>query len=343
MKKLIFVILAVFLLMCGCENSEVCEVGENWRITKNTIGNSSTYDYIICDNDDNVILKGESKQKPEITVDGYSYICIYIGDSSEYTVQYVCPYSDLVSEVFENPLAWGNGDIAVISDSEIIIRSALGTGSRSYELPLSENMTAGKAILGAAFDEYADNLIVIYVPANDNKHCTAVLPVNLLDWENNPIDRFYDKYAIEAFSTLDEAVAAMCEKEIWKAEFDNAYQMLRGMANPKVDSLQDDIDDSVEEFEEYVKAYAEIYMAYEWSDAYFSDCLGWSDEIFYGTGASGAATACEAELYRQATLDLYRMMNDRFASVDEAFVFDEHKYLCALSEAGISVTRKNEN
>ncbi len=344
MKRVILILLAGLLLLCGCESgksSEVCEEGEYWKIIKNS---NQSYDYIIFNNDGEIILENESKTKPEISVEGYSNICIYIDNSSEYTVQYACPYSDSVSEVFKNPLAWNSGEVALISENEegkpiIKIQSSLGSYTRSYELSLSEDMSPDKAILGAAFDEYADNLTVIYISEN-NKHCTAVLPVNELDWENNPIDRFYDKYTIEAYSTPEEAAAAACERDIWKAEFDNAYQMLRGMANPKFDSLQDDIDDSAKAFEEYVKIYSDLYMAYEWSSAYQSNGSEWADDIFYGTGASGAALACEAELYRRATLDLYRMMNDRFESVDEAFIFDEQEYLDYLCNAYLTVVNK---
>ncbi len=337
MNRVIVLMIAAAFLLCGCGKTEISEEGEFWKITEITSGNKTSYDYIIYNNDNSVLLEGESKEKPQITLENYSDICVFIGNGTEYTVQYVCPYSDSISEVFKNPLAWENGEVAVISDSEIIILSSLGSSSRSYNLPLSGNMSSEKAILGAAFDEYADNLTVIYI-SEDNKTRTAVLPVNLLDWENNPIDRFYEKYTIEALSTPEMSVAAMCERDIWKAEFDNAYQMLRGMANPKFPSLQDDIDYSAEAFEEYVRAYADLYMAYEWSSAYYSDGTEWADDIFYGTGASGAAFECEANLYRRATLDLYRMMNDRYTSVDEAFVFNEEEYLNYLyNEAHLNV------
>lgn len=165
-----------------------------------------------------------------------------------------------------------------------------------------------------------------------------MLPINTFNWEDNPIDRFYDKYTVETYSTPESASAAWCKKEIWKAEFENAYQMLRGMANPKIDSVQTDIDDSAKTFEEYVEAYSSVYMAYDWSNAFYNDGVEWSDEIFYGTGASGAAAECEAGLYRQATLELYRMINDRFTSVDEAFAFDEQEYLQYLcDEIGLNV------
>ncbi len=342
MKKVIFVLITAAFLLCGCGKTEVCEEGEFWKITQATNGSKTTYDYIIYDDDGNILLEKESKTKPRITLAEYSNICIHIGDSAEYTVQYVCPYTGSISEVFKNPVAWGSRYVAVIGKSEegvpvIAIRSSQGSSLREYKLPLSNEMTPEEAIIGAAFDRYDDHLTVIYVSEN-NYRCTAVLPVKLLDWENNPIDRFYDKYTIEAFSTPEEAAAAACERDIWKAEFDNAYQMLRGMANPKFPSLQDDIDDSAEAFEQYVKVYADLYMAYEWSSAYHNDGTEWADDIFYGTGASGAAFACEAELYRQATLDLYRMMNDRFESVDEAFIFDEQEYLDYLrNEAYLNV------
>ena len=330
MKKLIFVLIVTAFLLCGCGRTEVSDEGRFWKITEITNGSKTTYDYIIYDDNSNTLLEGESKDKPQITLENYSDICIYIGNSTEYTVQYVCPYSDSVSEVYENPLAWESGYVAMSGkeavEPVITVRSALGTSSRIFELPLSESTTPEKSIIGAAFDEYADNLTVIYISDN-NKKCISVLPVQMLDWENNPIDRFYRKYTIEALSTPEEAAAAACERDIWKAEFDNAYQLLRGMANPKFPSLQDDIDDSAEAFEKYVSAYADLYMAYEWSSAYHNDGAEWADDIFYGTGASGAASACKAELYRQATLDLYKMMNDRFESVDEAFIFDEQEYL----------------
>ncbi len=347
MKRVIFALILMILLLCGCRSSETCEEGEFWKIKQISSGNKETYDYIIYNNDREILLEGESKVKPLITFKEFSNICIYIDDSAEYTVQYVCPYSDSVSNVYENPLAWGNGYVAIIGRNEegesvLTVKSSLGTDSRDYKLLLCADMPIEDAILGAAFDKYDENLTVIYI-SEDNKHCTAVLPIDLHDWENNPIDRFYDKYMVETYSTPETAAAAYCEKEIWKAELENAYQLLRGMANPKVESLQHDIDESAKAFEEYVEAYGEIYMAYEWSSAYQNDGVEWSDDIFYGTGASGEASACKAKLYRQATLDLYRMMNDRFESVDEAFIFDEQEYLNFLRKNSYLNVINNEN
>ncbi len=342
MKKVIFVLIAIAFLLCGCGKTKVSEEGEFWKITEITNGSKTSYDYIIYNNDNNILIEGESKEKPQITLENYSDICIFIGNSTEYTVQYACPYSDSVSKVYKNPLAWESGYAAVTAENEkgeyvVEIISCMGSETRSFKLPINENMNYKEAIIGAAFDEYADELTVIYISKN-NKPCAVVLPVRLLDWENNPIDRFYQKYTVEAYSTPEEAAAAACERDIWKAEFDNAYQMLRGMANPKFPSLQDNIDDSAETFEKYTEVYADLYMAYEWSSAYNNDGVEWADDIFYGTGASGAASACKAGLYRKATLDLYRMMNDRFESVDEAFIFDEQEYLDYLrNEAYLNV------
>lgn len=167
-KRVIFALMLMVSLLCGCGKSEVCEGGEYWEITKITDGSKITYDYIIYNNDGNVLLESESKIKPQITIDGYSNICIYIGNNSEYTVQYACPYSDSVSERFKNPLAWEGGYVAIIDKNKsgetvITVRSSLSDNeSQSYELTLSTDISHEEAILGAAFDEYADNLTVIY-------------------------------------------------------------------------------------------------------------------------------------------------------------------------------------
>jgi len=344
-KKALLALTLIVFILCGCEKHEVCQTGEYWQIIKNTTNSSITYNCTIFDTEGNVLLERKISSEPQISFYRY-YVRIYTADAAECTIQYVNVFDGIVSDVFKNPLAWSEFYVAepVQNQSgkwEIAVNNGFtGETIRSFELAIADNLPPEETIIGAAFDEYAENLTVIYISSEDNMHRTAVFPITLLNWENNPIDRFYNTFTVEAYDTISEQTEAFIYREAWLTEFNNALQMLSGMANPKIDSIQNDIDAIRENFAQYAESYSSLYAVYDWSDGFFSDGNELKDKITYGSGATAASLYCEAELYRQATLDLYRMMNDRFSDVDDAFVFDAQEHLARLSEAGISVSIK---
>ena len=333
------------IVFCGCERKRaVIETGEYWKIEQVNGFMSERYEYTVYDGNGEILLTDSTVgQPPEISLQDYFDVRIETSDGKTSTVRYVDTYSAKVSDVYE-PLAethslLGYGSyIALLAENDggkpvIVVRiPVVDHSTQTFELPFSEGIQPDSLIRGAAFDDDAGTLVVIYLSGEKQEETAAVLTIGRFDWSKNPIDEFYRKYYVEGGSTLSDQLVAGLYRDAWYNELEHAYQLLEEEANPQFEWIKEEIETSREAFMRFADAHAVMATSHDWSNAY--DDIGIGGSVHFGSGATEGTLLIEGELYRDQALRLYAMMEDSFESVDEAFAFDEAELLEKIKEVG---------
>lgn len=212
-----------------------------------------------------------------------------------------------------------------------------GATVREYALPFSRTAATADALIPyAALGRY--DLTVVFLNGEEAPEART-LPLYGLDWEDNPIDRFYQTYRVDWASTVEFRVFALADKTVWQAEAEHAYDLLEARGNFGFDAVAAE---TREAFFAYAERQAKLEAYYTTSNA-FGDDGGVSDALAGGSSLPGFQSANAADLYRAQALKLYGLLETDcgFAATDEAFVFDPDAYLTTLREdCGLTVVER---
>ena len=137
---------------------------------------------------------------------------------------------------------------------------------------------------------------------------------------NNPIDDFFKQeiYPNSGSTTVEINVNAMLYRDAWKAEMDNAHEMLLSRAH---EELKGYIEASQEQFITFCETEIEVAKSM-FSDGYETESGG---HVFYGSGAPANGNYAVAKLYKQRTFDLFYYLAN--IGEDIAFAFDKDVFL----------------
>lgn len=344
----IFSIIFIILTLSSCAVTEtVCEETEYWKITqKNGLFGIRAYEYSVFGVDGNALIDcARSDVKPEITMTNSYTVKICIDNKQHSTVQFAEIYGT-VSLVYENPLAVSEprytAYLAFLSSSdsgetELCLHSAYSPGQLiRHKLP--DIAQTDSPVISAAFDEHGENITVIYHALNRQEPVALTLPANRLNWQDNPISRFYERYTVDAPSTMQLNAHSMAYYMLWQREFEHGCELLRERSNFEyvnelVDILPDSLDSAAQDIG-IIDAY------FNNSNAFDEDFIE-GDNLLRGSAFSGEAWEASADFMEEAALWLYSLLEYEVSSADELFVFSEEDYVNYLTnEFGCTVEEK---
>lgn len=207
-------------------------------------------------------------------------------------------------------------DVIQIADRDRIYRYACNTDTHAYEL-----VSSGWA---------AEPEKVVYLD---------------IEWENNPIDSFFERYVLHesTSSNADMTAYEIARGDMWLAEVDNAYRLMKESINPnQSEEAQEKYAERLQQTYEDFLSYAENGTNIEALTA-ASNVFAINDDfdgVYAGTALSGYHSRLLADTYRAEALRMYGALEYVYdwadAEAEDIFVFDEEKLLAdAEDEYGI--------
>lgn len=134
---------------------------------------------------------------------------------------------------------------------------------------------------------------------------------------NNPIDEFFNKQAMNAYTTSAMSSSAYLYKEAWYNELVHVYSMLNDKAH---DELKPTIDQSLASIIENASCDGMIYSAVNASDAFGDEFGNISENITFGTISRSLKSMETAEILKNQTIKIQNYLIDKGENVE--FIFN---------------------
>ncbi len=166
---------------------------------------------------------------------------------------------------------------------------------------------------------------------------TASYYPHRVNWDNNPIDNFFEKYVLDesTSSNIDMTRYEMVRRDLWLIELKNAYRLMKESINPTLSAenrkqYSDAVDDSLKDFLAYVENGAYIEALTGATSVFTLE----DESISAGTALSGYHTRLEGDMYRAEALRIYSSVEYIYDFKDstDAFAFSESDFLPTVTE-----------
>lgn len=330
---------AVLLALLGAAvlpRETVLEERDHWTVSAVRQGLSAPlYDCAVLDSGGRCLLEERMTAKPRLSMVSGQVVRLFREDGGIRQVRYVQLKTGEVSPWVSHPAADSENYTAFLCETEhgpqLRIQSLFGGGYQvSLALPFSQTAAPGELVRDGRLEGLTFSCTYL-----NRKEEAVPYSYGLMDWERNPIDRFYERYDIYDGSTYAVQAAEWVRASAWEAEVRHAYDLLaEASPRPEARALAEQ---ARQDFLASAESEAELECAYGWSNTF--DGAGAETEGIFGTGAKAGYFTALSRLYRERALALYRMVER--TGVDGAFVFDGAAHLRELREGmALPVTEK---
>lgn len=170
------------------------------------------------------------------------------------------------------------------------------------------------------------NILLVYKIGMNNHIKTYISNTSPTDegkqedvFKNNPINNFFDTHELIGSDTSSMSDCAFLKRRLWKAEMDNAYNVLISHAHKDIkDSLKKD----QTKINEYAEIEANIFCAINGSDAFGDEGGQIPEKIAYGTICGVLWNTTIAEIFENKTKELFEYC--KILGIDIRFIFNEN-------------------
>lgn len=325
-------LLILCLLLAGCSpepaepESELLEAEAHWTV-------AADCRYTVTDGEA-VLLEETLESLPALSLlDGGEAVRVRTEEGEVWRERYVRLSDGAVTDWLDFPVAASAEYAACLATPEgertpVVQVQDLWDGEpvRTFHVPFSETLPPEELVDYGGFG--SSELVLVYRDSFGGLE-TVTLDLYGLDWEDNPIDRFYRRYSLPGASTLEIALEASAYAQAWRAEAEHAYALLAERAvSPEYAEMARD---AWEALSASVPRQAELEAWSAYSDAFEPEFYDASYGVCSGTGLSGFQQSCQADLYRKQVRALYTQYMPG-TDLDEAFIFDPEAYLSLLRD-----------